>query len=76
MINKIIKLFSCSSDFAVFILNGLVENKFNVVGVVTSPDRPAGRYQKIKQSPVKKYALNNKLNLFQSQKFKGSNFHQ
>ena len=59
-----------SPDFAVFILKGLVENKFNVVGVITSPDRPAGRGQKIKQSPVKKYALNNKLNLFQPKNLK------
>ena len=49
---------------------GLVENKFNVVGVITSPDRPAGRGQKIKQSPVKKYALNNKLNLLQPKNLK------
>ena len=41
MINKNNKIvFMGSPDFAVFILKGLVENKFNVVGVITSPDRP------------------------------------
>ena len=75
MINKNNKIvFMGSPDFAVFILNGLVENKFNVVGVITSADRPAGRGQKIKQSPVKKYALNNKLNLFQPENLKDQIF--
>ena len=75
MINKNNKIvFMGSPDFAVFILKGLVENKFNVVGVITSPDRPAGRGQKIKQSPVKKYALNNKLNLFQPKNLKDQIF--
>ena len=38
------------------------EKKINIVGVVTSPDKPAGRGKKIQQSAVKKYAIDKKLN--------------
>ncbi|MBN2167141.1 MAG: methionyl-tRNA formyltransferase [Marinilabiliaceae bacterium] len=52
-------------DFAVESLKALVENKFNIVGVITAPDKPAGRGQKLQQSPVKEYALSRKLNILQ-----------
>jgi len=46
-------------DFAVAPLVKLLESGFNVVGVITAPDKPAGRGKKIRQSPVKQYSLQN-----------------
>ena len=48
-------------DFAVEPLRRLVEDKYNVVGVVTMPDKPAGRGHKLQFSPVKQYAVDNNL---------------
>ncbi|MBS2099893.1 methionyl-tRNA formyltransferase [Carboxylicivirga linearis] len=61
-------------DFAVESLKALVENDFNVVGVITAPDRPAGRGQKLKQSPVKEYALTVGLPVLQPEKLKNEDF--
>lgn len=61
-------------EFAVASLDILVKNNYNVVGVITSPDKPAGRGQKIQQSAVKKYALENGLNIMQPEKLKDENF--
>jgi len=61
-------------DFAVEPLKLLVENKYNVVGVVTNPDKPAGRGQKILESAVKKYAKTVGLNILQPEKFKNEEF--
>ncbi|MBO5710842.1 MAG: methionyl-tRNA formyltransferase, partial [Rikenellaceae bacterium] len=44
-------------DFAVEALRRLVEGGYNVVGVVTMPDKPSGRGLKIQYSAVKQYAL-------------------
>ena len=52
-------------EFAVESLSKLVENDYNVVGVVTNPDKPAGRGQQIKESPVKKYAKEQNLPILQ-----------
>ena len=43
-------------EFAVTILRKLVENNYNIVGVITAPDKPAGRGRKLSESAVKKYA--------------------
>lgn len=61
-------------DFAVESLKSLVEGGYNVVGVVTMPDKPAGRGQKVRVSPVKEYALNNDLPLLQPEKLKDESF--
>lgn len=61
-------------DFAVEPLKKLVENNYNVVGVVTNPDKPAGRGQKIQESAVKKYALSKNLNILQPEKFRDESF--
>ena len=66
--NRIV--FMGTPDFAMHILKGLIQNKFNIVAVITAPDRPAGRGQKIKQSPVKTYSKNEKLKLFQPKNLK------
>ena len=50
-------IFMGTPDFAVEALRQLVEGGYNVVGVITMPDKPAGRGHKIQYSPVKQYAL-------------------
>ena len=50
-------------DFAVAPLRRLVETGYHVVGVVTMPDKPAGRGHKIQFSPVKEYAISQGLPL-------------
>lgn len=67
-------VFMGTPDFAVESLKALVENDYNVVGVITAPDRPAGRGQKLKQSPVKDYALSVKLPVLQPEKLKNETF--
>ena len=61
-------------DFAVETLKVLIENDYDVVGVITSPDRPAGRGQKIHESAVKKYAVEQGLTVLQPLKFKNPEF--
>lgn len=61
-------------DFAVAPLNALIESGCNVVGVVTNPDKPAGRGQKIQESAVKKYALEKGLHILQPEKFRNETF--
>ena len=57
-------------DFAVEALRQLVEGGYSVVGVITMPDKPAGRGHKIQYSPVKQYALEQNLPLLQPEKLK------
>lgn len=61
-------------DFAVEALRCLVEGGYNVVGVITMPDKPAGRGHKLQQSPVKQYALAHGLPLLQPEKLKDEAF--
>ena len=61
-------------DFAVETLRQLVEGGYNVVGVITMPDKPAGRGHKIQYSPVKQYALEQNLPLLQPEKLKDEVF--
>ena len=61
-------------DFAVKTLDTLVKNNYRVVGVITAPDKPAGRGQKIHQSAVKKYAVENNLTVLQPEKLKDEKF--
>lgn len=75
MQKKDIKIvFMGTPDFAVESLKKLTENNFNIVGVVTSPDKPAGRGQKIRTSSVKKYALDNNLRILQPLNLKNPSF--
>ena len=67
-------VFMGTPEFAVESLKALIENNYNVVGVITSPDKPAGRGYKIQQSPVKKYALEHDLFLLQPEKLKNEVF--
>ena len=61
-------------DFAVESLRCLVEGGYNVVGVITMPDKPAGRGHKLQYSPVKQYALEHQLPLLQPEKLKDEDF--
>ncbi len=67
-------VFMGTPDFAVTSLKKLVENNFNIVGVVTAPDKKAGRGRKINESAIKKYAIENKLKLLQPQNLKSEVF--
>ncbi len=61
-------------DFAVESLRRLVEGGYNVVAVITMPDKPAGRGHKIQYSPVKEYALSQSLTILQPEKLKDEGF--
>jgi methionyl-tRNA formyltransferase len=67
-------VFMGTPEFAVGILETILENKYNIVGVVTAPDKPAGRGQKIKYSAVKEFALKHQLKLLQPVNLKDVNF--
>lgn len=67
-------LYMGTAEFAVPSLKILVENNYPVVGVVTQPDRPKGRGQHLKSSPVKNYAETRQLSTFQPEKVKHEDF--
>lgn len=67
-------VFMGTPDFAVESLRILVENDYNIVGVITMPDKPSGRGHKIQYSAVKNYALDNNLMLLQPEKLKDEDF--
>ena len=61
-------------EFAVEPLRCLVEGGYNIVGVITMPDKPAGRGHKVQFSPVKQYALEHDLPLLQPERLKDEAF--
>ncbi|MFV0593489.1 MAG: methionyl-tRNA formyltransferase [Draconibacterium sp.] len=67
-------VFMGTPDFAVASLKKLVEGGYNVVGVITAPDRPAGRGKQLAEPAVKKYAVENNLNVLQPEKLKNPEF--
>jgi len=67
-------VFMGTPDFAVESLKILVENNYNVVGVITMPDKPSGRGHKLQFSAVKQYAIENNLPILQPEKLKDENF--
>ena len=67
-------VFMGTPDFAVASLQALVENSYNVVGVVTAPDKPAGRGKKLTESAVKKYAVEKNIKVLQPEKLKHPDF--
>ncbi|MBP6625646.1 MAG: methionyl-tRNA formyltransferase [Chitinophagaceae bacterium] len=67
-------IFLGTPDFAVASLNALIVHKFDVVAVVTAPDKPAGRGMKLQQSAIKKYALEHNIPVLQPEKLKDPNF--
>ena len=67
-------IFLGTPDFAVASLKAIIENGFDVVAVVTAPDKPAGRGMHLQFSPVKKYALEKNIPVLQPEKLKDPNF--
>jgi methionyl-tRNA formyltransferase len=67
-------VFMGTTEFAVASLSALCESAYPVVAVVTAPDKPSGRGQKLTFSPVKKYALENKLPLMQPERLRDTEF--
>lgn len=67
-------VFMGTPEFAVGTLKKLVENKYNVVGVVTAPDKPAGRGRQLKQSDVKEYAIKQDIKVLQPINLKDKSF--
>ena len=67
-------VFMGTPEFAVASLNALYETGVDIAAVVTAPDRPCGRGRKITCSPVKKYALDHRLTLFQPEKLRDPEF--
>ena len=63
-------VFMGTPDFAVASLSALQNAGFDIVGVVTAADKPAGRGQKLSESAVKKYAIENGLKVLQPLKLK------
>lgn len=67
-------VFMGTPEFAVGSLRTLLQAKLNVVGVITAPDRPAGRGRKLQESAVKKFALENQLPILQPTNLKDTSF--
>lgn len=67
-------VFMGTPEFAVASLAALVNAGCNVVGVITAPDKPAGRGMQLQQSAVKKYAVENNLHILQPEKLKNPEF--
>jgi len=67
-------VFMGTPDFAVATLKALIDNGYNVVGVITAPDRKAGRGQKLRASAVKEFALKHDLNILQPTNLKAEPF--
>lgn len=74
MSEKLRIVFMGTPEFAVESLDILVKNNYDIAGVVTAPDKPAGRGQKLNMSAVKKYALEKGLHILQPVKLKDENF--
>jgi methionyl-tRNA formyltransferase len=67
-------VFMGTPEFAVASLDALVKAGYNIVGVITAPDKPAGRGMKMNESAVKKYALEHTLDILQPEKLKNPEF--
>jgi len=67
-------VFMGTPDFAVGILDSLIRYGYPVVGVITAPDKPSGRGQKIQESAVKKYAIAQNLKVLQPANLKNEEF--
>ena len=71
---KLKVVFMGTPEFAVATLDAIVKADYEVVGVITAPDKPAGRGRKLNESAVKKYAVENGLHLMQPSNLKNEEF--
>jgi methionyl-tRNA formyltransferase len=62
--DKIRVVFMGTPEFSVPVLQGLIDN-YNVVGVVTQPDKEVGRHKELEASPIKKLAIKNNIPVVQ-----------
>ena len=62
-------VFMGTPDFSVPVLKGLIEN-YQVVGVVSQPDRKVGRHQEVEFTPIKKVAVDNNILVLQPEKIR------
>jgi methionyl-tRNA formyltransferase len=67
-------IFMGTPDFAVASLKALMEGGYTIIGVITAPDKPAGRGRQLSESAVKQYAVEQKLNVLQPEKLKNPEF--
>ena len=67
-------VFMGTPEFAVASLDALIKAGHNIVGVITAPDKPAGRGMKMNESAVKKYAVEHSLYILQPEKLKNPEF--
>ena len=67
-------VFMGTPEFATCILDELIKENFNIVAIVTAPDKPAGRGQKLAQSDVKKFAIQTEIPLLQPTNLKDDDF--
>lgn len=67
-------VFMGTPEFAVASLDALVKAGYNIVGVISAPDKPAGRGMKMNESAVKKYAVDHHLKVLQPEKLKNPEF--
>ena len=67
-------VFMGTPEFAVASLDALVKAGYNIVGVITAPDKAAGRGMQLQQSAVKKYAVEHNLKVLQPEKLKNPEF--
>ncbi len=67
-------VFMGTPEFAVASLKALIEGRYNVVGVITAPDKPAGRGYRLQASAVKEYALSQELPVLQPESLKNEVF--
>ena len=63
--NRLKIVFMGTPEFATIVLNSLIKNKYNIVGVFSQPDKPKGRGKKLLPTPVKKLAVENNIPVFQ-----------
>ncbi|MFW6019763.1 MAG: methionyl-tRNA formyltransferase [Bacteroidales bacterium] len=69
-------VFYGTPEFAVASLKALYDEGFNIVGVVTAPDKPAGRGKKLRPSAIKEFALRKQLPVFQPENLKSEAFYK
>jgi methionyl-tRNA formyltransferase len=67
-------VFMGTPEFAVSVMNKLYKEEIEIKAIVTAPDKPAGRGRKLNQSEVKKFAIDNKLNILQPTNLKDASF--
>jgi len=72
--NNLRIVFMGTPEFAVASVDALVNAGFTIVGVITAPDKPAGRGMKLQESAVKKYAVEKGLHILQPEKLKNPQF--